>query len=105
MDPNNGKLQMIQSAEEARLRGLVPVRRDLKAKELADMQIRLYSPCGCGSGKKFKFCHYRSTTPDQPTGAVTVGCPECGGGQWYVSTAVEQCRNCGYSRPNQAEQK
>lgn len=34
----------------------VPVRRELKSKEKAAMQIRLYSPCGCGSGKKFKFC-------------------------------------------------
>lgn len=58
MDPNSGKLQMIQDVEEARLRGLVPVQRDLTAKEKSDMQIRLYSPCACGSGKKFKFCHY-----------------------------------------------
>jgi uncharacterized protein YchJ len=34
----------------------IPVKRDLTAKEKADLQIRLYSPCGCGSGKKFKFC-------------------------------------------------
>ena len=60
MDPNSGKLQMIQDAEVARSRGLVPVERDLTAKEKADMQIRLYSPCGCGSGKKFKFCHYKT---------------------------------------------
>ena len=73
MDPNSGKLQMIQSAEEARLRGLVPVRRDLTAKEAADMQIRLYSPCGCGSGKKFKFCHYRSTTSDKHPGCNSRG--------------------------------
>lgn len=32
------------------------VKRDLTALETANMQIRLYSPCGCGSGKKFKFC-------------------------------------------------
>ena len=63
MDPNSGKLQMIQDAAEARLRGLVPVTRDLTAKEKADMQIRLYSPCACGSGKKFKFC---CRTKEQP---------------------------------------
>jgi hypothetical protein len=34
----------------------IEVRRDLTAKEVSDKQIRLYSPCGCGSGKKFKFC-------------------------------------------------
>lgn len=44
------------SESEARERGLVPVTRDLTAKEQADWQIRLYSPCACGSGKKFKFC-------------------------------------------------
>lgn len=37
----------------------VEVRRSLKAKEKADMQIKMYSPCGCGSGKKFRFCCYR----------------------------------------------
>ena len=56
MDPNSGRLQMIRDDEEARSRGLVPVVRDLTAKEKAEMQIRLYSPCACGSGKKFKFC-------------------------------------------------
>ena len=56
MDPNSGRLQVIQDAEEARSRGLVPVMRDLTEKEKAEMQIRLYSPCACGSGKKFKFC-------------------------------------------------
>ncbi len=44
------------AASEARERGFVPVTRDLTAKEACDMQIRLYSPCACGSGKKFKFC-------------------------------------------------
>jgi len=34
----------------------IQVKRDLTAKEVADTQIRLYAPCGCGSGKKFKFC-------------------------------------------------
>ncbi len=34
----------------------IPVKRDLTAKEIADKQINLYAPCGCGSGEKFKFC-------------------------------------------------
>lgn len=34
----------------------IPVKRDLTKVELANKQIQLYSPCGCGSGKKFKFC-------------------------------------------------
>jgi len=37
----------------------VEVKRDLSKLEAANMQIRLYSPCGCGSGKKFKFCCFR----------------------------------------------
>lgn len=32
------------------------IKRELTPKEISDMQIKLYSPCGCGSGKKFKFC-------------------------------------------------
>jgi len=34
----------------------VEVKRGLTAREKFDMQIKMYSPCGCGSGKKFKFC-------------------------------------------------
>lgn len=63
MDPNSGKIQMVQDALDARSRGLVPVQRDLTTKEKADMQIRLYSPCGCGSGKKFKWCCYTGRRP------------------------------------------
>ena len=41
---------------EAQKSNYVEVKRDLTAKETSDNQIRLYAPCGCGSGKKFKFC-------------------------------------------------
>lgn len=30
--------------------------RDLRVKEHCDRQLKLYSPCSCGSGKKYKFC-------------------------------------------------
>lgn len=56
MDPNSGRLHYVKDAAEARSRGLIPVERDLTVKEQADLQIRLYAPCACGSGKKFKFC-------------------------------------------------
>lgn len=59
MDPRTGELRYIDSEAEARKLGLVPVRRDLTLKERAEMQIRLYSPCACGSGQKLKFCCYR----------------------------------------------
>jgi len=34
----------------------VPVQRDLTKIEELEMRIKLYAPCACGSGKKFKFC-------------------------------------------------
>ena len=34
----------------------VNIKRPLTIKEKAERQIHLYSLCGCGSGKKFKFC-------------------------------------------------
>jgi hypothetical protein len=43
---------------------LVPIRRELTVKERSEMQIRLYSPCGCGSGKKFKFCCHKTKQPN-----------------------------------------
>lgn len=71
MDPNSGRLYYVKDAAEARSRGLVPVERDLTAKEQAELQIRLYSPCACGSGKKFKFCHYKRTTVTVTASEVT----------------------------------
>ena len=37
----------------------VPVVRDMTKQEEQSAQIKLYSPCACGSGKKLKFCCYR----------------------------------------------
>jgi uncharacterized protein YchJ len=48
--------QDIQDGTAARQGFTVQVKRDLSAKEIADGRIRLYAPCVCGSGKKFKFC-------------------------------------------------
>jgi hypothetical protein len=36
--------------------GEVPVIRDSRVKLKSDKQLKLYAPCSCGSGKKFKFC-------------------------------------------------
>lgn len=55
MDPGTGKIHLMDE-EQAKKRGFVPVHRELTAREQMEMQIRLYSPCACGSGKKFKFC-------------------------------------------------
>lgn len=40
-------------------RKFVEIKRDLTKVEEASLQIRMYSPCGCGSGKKFKFCCHK----------------------------------------------
>jgi hypothetical protein len=55
MDPGTGKIYQMDE-KQAKAAGYVPVRRDLTAREQMELQIRLYSPCACGSGKKFKFC-------------------------------------------------
>lgn len=55
MNPENGNLVAL-NANDMTPKGFIEVKRDLTDKERTDMQIRLYSPCGCGSGKKFKFC-------------------------------------------------
>lgn len=44
---------------EGQKKHFVPVRRELKIVEKNRAQIALYSPCGCGSNKKFKFCCYK----------------------------------------------
>jgi hypothetical protein len=61
MNPYTGEVKEfsrdeIQSGAAAAQGYSVEVKRDLTAKERADKMIRLYAPCGCGSGKKFKFC-------------------------------------------------
>jgi hypothetical protein len=62
MDPNSGKLYPVADDETARKLGLVPVSRKLTPIEKGRMQIALYSPCACGSGKKLKFCCYKKAT-------------------------------------------
>ena len=56
---SGGRIYDVTDEADARRRGLTLVQRNLTDKEKADQQIRLYSPCGCGSGKKFKFCHFQ----------------------------------------------
>ena len=56
MDTRTGKIVDFNDIPHGEEGHFVEVKRDLRHKERADMQIKLYSPCGCGSGKKFKFC-------------------------------------------------
>lgn len=66
MDPGTGRLFDVTDEDHAKKLGLVPVRRDLTPKERCDMQIKLYSLCGCGSGEKFKFCCFRADRASKP---------------------------------------
>jgi hypothetical protein len=56
MDTRTGMILPEEHVPEGQRKYFVPVRRKLTPKERADAQVRLYSPCPCGSGKKFKFC-------------------------------------------------
>lgn len=58
MDTRNGNLVPMENIPELEKEHFVPVKRDLTERERFDHKIKLYSPCGCGSGKKFKFCCY-----------------------------------------------
>lgn len=58
MDPKTGQIKEFIDDIEAHKAGFIPITRDLSKKEKAEKQIKLYSLCGCGSGKKFKFCCY-----------------------------------------------
>jgi uncharacterized protein YchJ len=62
MNTSTGELvsgDILKSFSPEKQNQFVPVKRDLTVKEAADMRIRLYAPCACGSGKKFKFCCHK----------------------------------------------
>lgn len=56
MDTRTGRVIPWNDIPKGEEQFFVPVMRNMSVKEKADMQIKLYSPCACGSGKKFKFC-------------------------------------------------
>lgn len=49
-------LSEVEKLEPKERSKYIEIKRDLTKLEEANKQIELYSPCGCGSGKKFKFC-------------------------------------------------
>lgn len=62
MDTRTGEIvdaRFVNKMSYEERKHFVPVVRDLTAKERSDNQIKLYGPCGCGSGKKFKFCCFK----------------------------------------------
>jgi len=56
MDTRTGMLLPEENIPKGQEKFFIPVKRDLSIKERFNSQIKLYSLCGCGSGKKFKFC-------------------------------------------------
>lgn len=48
-----------ENIPEGQKKHFVKIVRDLSALEKAEAQIKIYAPCGCGSGKKFKFCCHK----------------------------------------------
>ena len=59
MDTRTGEIVDLSKIEHMPLTEkahFVEVKRDLTSKEIVERQIKLYSPCACGSGKKFKKC-------------------------------------------------
>lgn len=61
MDTRTGNISyqtIIDSMAEEERQHFKPIERPLLKKEIRKMKIDPYSPCGCGSGKKFKFCCY-----------------------------------------------
>ena len=56
MDTRTGEIKAVEDIPAEEKDHFIPVKRRLSAKEKAQARIDLYSPCGCGSGKKFKFC-------------------------------------------------
>ena len=61
MDTRTGMILDEGQIPKRQKKFFVEITRDLTAKETYEAQIRLYSPCGCGSGKKFKFCCHKQT--------------------------------------------
>lgn len=56
MDNRTGMILPEEHVPKGQRQRFTEVKRSLTEVEKAAAQIRLYSPCGCGSGKKFKFC-------------------------------------------------
>lgn len=59
MNVETGELkhwEEVEKLSEEEQKKYVEVKRDLTVLENHLKQVELYSPCGCGSGKKFKFC-------------------------------------------------
>lgn len=61
MDNRTGMILPEDDIPEGQRKYFTPITRDLTKIEKLASQIKIYSPCGCGSGKKFKFCCFKPT--------------------------------------------
>jgi len=75
MDTRTGEIMSLAEVDKLppdERKHFLPVSRDTTTHERFYKQIMLYNPCGCGSGKKFKFCCKGKTSiyvpdPSKPT--------------------------------------
>ena len=56
MNADTGEVRKFKTLAEMNAAGIIPRLRSFKAEAKAKLQIRMYLPCECGSGKKYKFC-------------------------------------------------
>lgn len=66
MDTRTGMILPEDLIPKGQEKYFVPVARDLTRLEELQHQIKLYSPCACGSGKKCKFCCHRKVKKQPP---------------------------------------
>lgn len=71
MDTRDGRIvdfARIQQLAEAERKHYIPMRLQPSKRQLARDPARVgrNEPCPCGSGKKFKHCHFRPPAPPPP---------------------------------------
>jgi len=66
MNTDTGQILPWDEVSPEQADNFIPVFRDLTKNEELEKQIKLYAPCACGSGKKFKFCCKTTPTKTKP---------------------------------------
>lgn len=69
MDTRTGEVKPWNEIPAEERHHFVPVKRNMTRQERLAKQIGLYSPCACGSGKKFKFCCHVSNNKHETEAA------------------------------------
>jgi hypothetical protein len=55
---------------------IIVSKRKLTPKERFDYQVKLYAPCECGSGKKFKFCCRDKVEAEKSSNTLSIDTPD-----------------------------